>query len=289
MQEPTSARASNAGTLTLGEELRVHRMGFGAMRLCGPGVWGWPADREGALTVLRRAVELGVTFIDTAEAYGPGVNEEQIFQALHPYPEDLVVATKGGTTRSGPGQWGRDGRPERLKRSCEESLRRLGLDRIDLYQLHAVDRNVPFEEQIGALRELRDSGKIRLAGLSNVTLDQLQRAEAIVPIASVQNEYNVGTRISDPIVEYCERRGIAFISYFPLDGGDIDAIRALDPIARAHEATVWQVALAWLLARSSTMLVIPGTSSMQHLEENVAASSLRLSDDELAALDRVGR
>jgi pyridoxine 4-dehydrogenase len=289
MQEPSRSRNASNEILTLGEELRVHRLGFGAMRLCGPGVWGWPADRDNALAVLRRVVALGVTFIDTAEAYGPAVNEEQIFEALHPYPENLVIATKGGTTRSGPGQWGRDCRPQRLKHLCEQSLQRLGLDRIDLYQLHAVDRDVPFEDQIGALRDLRDAGKIRLVGLSNVTSDQLRRAEEIVPIASVQNEYNVGTRISDGIVDYCERKGMAFISYFPLDGGDMDAVAALRPIAQAHGATIWQIALAWLLARSPAIVAIPGTSSIAHLEENAAAASLRLSDDELASLDGIGR
>jgi aryl-alcohol dehydrogenase-like predicted oxidoreductase len=273
--------------ITIGGALRVNRMGFGAMRLCGSGIWGWPADRENALRVLRRAVELGVNFIDTADAYGPFVNEEQIAQALYPYPEGLVIATKGGSVRPGPGQWVRDGRPEHLKAACEGSLRRLRLSRIDLYQLHAVASNVPLEEQVGALRELRDQGKIRLVGLSNVELHQLQRAEEIVEIASVQNNYNVGNRVSEPVLRYCEAKGLAFIPYFPLDAGDIAALDVLRPIAVAHEATVFQIALAWLLRHSPAMLPIPGTSSLEHLEENVAAAQLELSEEEYEGLDRV--
>ncbi len=273
--------------ITIGGALRVNRMGFGAMRLCGPGIWGWPADRENALRVLRRAVELGVNFIDTADAYGPFVNEEQIAQALYPYPEGLVIATKGGSVRPGPGQWVRDGRPEHLKAACEGSLRRLRLSRIDLYQLHAVASNVPLEEQVGALRELRDQGKIRLVGLSNVELHQLQRAEEIVEIASVQNNYNVGNRVSEPVLRYCEAKGLAFIPYFPLDAGDIAALDVLRPIAAAREATVFQIALAWLLRHSPAMLPIPGTSSLEHLEENVAAAQLELSEEEYEGLDRV--
>ena len=278
---------NDAGTISLGNELTVNRMGFGAMRLCGQGVWGWPSDRENALRVLRRAVELGVNFIDTADAYGPYINEEQIAQALYPYPAGLVVATKGGSIRPGPSQWDRDGRPSHLAAACDASLRRLKVERIDLYQLHTVDPKVPFEEQIGALRELRDAGKIRFVGLSNVDLDQLKRAEAIVPIASVQNNYNVGNRLSEPVLEHCARNGIAFIPYFPLDGGDLTDINALEPIARAHDATIWQIGLAWLLAHSPAMLPIPGTSSLHHLEQNVAASHVVLRDDELAMLDRI--
>lgn len=278
---------ADTATIAIAQTLRVNRLGFGAMRLCGTGVWGWPADRENALRVLRGAVELGVNFIDTADAYGPHVNEEQIAQALHPYPGELVIATKGGSTRAGPGQWGRDGRPEHLKAACEGSLRRLRLERIDLYQLHAVDAAVPLEEQVGALRDLRDQGKVRCIGLSNVDLEQLQRAQAIVDIASVQNNYNVGNRFSEPVLEHCEANGIAFISYFPLDAGDIAEMEALTPIAAAHDATVFQVALAWLLRHSPAILPIPGTSSLQHLEENVATAKLSLSDAQLAALERV--
>lgn len=270
--------------LTFGSNLRAYRMGFGAMRLCGPGVWGWPDDRENALEVLRRAIELGITFIDTAEAYGPKINEEQVAQALHPYPDDLVIATKGGTTRSGPGQWGRDGRPQHLKTLCEESRKRLRVDAIALYQLHAVDERVPFEEQIGALKELKDAGTIRNVGLSNVSLDQLRAAEKIVPIASVQNSYNIGDRESDELVDYCAAHGMAFIPYFPLDGGDLETRSALEPIARELGATIWQVALAWLLRRSPNMLPIPGTSSIAHLEENVAAATLQLDDGQYERL-----
>jgi pyridoxine 4-dehydrogenase len=278
---------SDAATISIGDALRVHRLGFGAMRLCGRGVWGWPADRENAMRVLQRAIELGVNFIDTADAYGPEVNEEQIAQALWPYPHDLVIATKGGSTRGGPGDWGRDGRPSHLKEACDASLRRLRVDRIDLYQLHAVDPRVPFDEQIGALRDLRDAGKIRYAGLSNVTLDQLRSAQRTVEIVSVQNSYNVGDRESEPIVEYCQANGLTFIPYFPLDGGDLHAIEALAPVAAAHGATIWQVGLAWLLHRSTAILPIPGTSSLEHLEENVAAEQLELSDEEYRMLDTI--
>jgi pyridoxine 4-dehydrogenase len=277
------------GTITIGNELTVNRMGFGAMRLCGQGVWGWPEDRENALRVLRRAVELGVNFIDTADAYGPYVNEEQVAQALYPYPADLVIATKGGSIRPGPSQWDRDGRPSHLVEACDGSLRRLRVDRIDLYQLHAVDPKVPFAEQIGALRELQEQGKIRFIGLSNVDLEQLQRAQEIAPIASVQNNYNVGNRVSEPIVEYCAGNGIAFIPYFPLDGGDLADIGALASIAHAHGATIWQLGLAWLLAHSPAMLPIPGTSSVAHLEENVAASTITLSEEDIATLDRIAQ
>jgi pyridoxine 4-dehydrogenase len=274
-------------SIMIGADMTVHRLGYGAMRLCGPGIWGWPADRENALHVLRRAVELGVNFIDTAASYGPGVNEEQIAQALHPYPRGLVIATKGGTSRKGPGDWTRDGRPAQLVRDCEGSLRRLRIDRIDLYQLHAVDPKVPFDEQIGALRDLRDAGKIQHAGLSNVDLKQLQRAQRIVEIASVQNNYNVGNRYSEPVLDYCAKHGIAFIAYFPLDGGDIAAVNALTPIAAAHRATIWQVALAWLLAHSPALLPIPGTASLAHLDENVAAARLDLSDAEYRSLSQL--
>jgi pyridoxine 4-dehydrogenase len=225
--------------------------------------------------------------IDTAASYGPGVNEEQVAQALHPYPRGLVIATKGGTSRKGPGDWTRDGRPSQLVRDCEGSLRRLRVDRIDLYQLHAVDPKVPFDEQIGALRDLRDAGKIRHAGLSNVDLNQLQRAQRIVEIVSVQNNYNVGNRYSEPVLDYCAKHGIAFIAYFPLDGGDIAAVNALTPVAAAHRATIWQVALAWLLRHSPALLPIPGTSSLAHLDENVAAARLDLSDAEYRSLSQL--
>lgn len=257
-------------------------MGFGGMRLCGPGIWGWPQDRENALKVLRRAVELGINFIDTADSYGPEVNEEQIAQALYPYPDDLVIATKGGLTRGGPGKWERDCRPERLKACCDASLRRLKLDTIAIYQLHAIDTKVPLEDQVGALRELRDAGKIRHVGVSNVTLEQLQAAEKIVPIVSVQNPYNYAERRdNDGVIDYCEREGLAFLPYFPLNAGDVSDNSELQEIAERHDATVFQIALAWLLHRAKVMLPIPGTQSLQHLEENVAAASIKLDDDDL--------
>jgi pyridoxine 4-dehydrogenase len=274
-------------TISIGKALDVKRLGFGAMRLCGPRIWGWPADRENALRVLRRAVSLGVNFIDTADAYGPHVNEEQIAEALHPYSAGLVIATKGGSTRPGPGQWNRDGTPSHLEAACEGSLRRLRLERIDLYQLHAVDPKVPLEEQVGALRNLRDAGKIRFVGLSNVDLGELQRAERVVEIASVQNAYNVANRRSEPVLRYCEQKGIAFIPYFPLDAGDLHNVEALKPIAKAHDASVYQVGLAWLLAHSVAILPIPGTSSLEHLDENLRASAVRLNAQDLTALDRV--
>ncbi len=278
--------ASAAGTFQLGGELPVHRLGFGGMRLCGPGIWDWPADRDNALAVLMRAQEVGVNFIDTADAYGPEVNERQIAQALHPYAEGMVIATKGGVERPGPGVWESSARPERLRRCCDESLQRLRIEHIDLYQLHAPDPKVPLAEQIGTLAEMQETGKIRFIGVSNVTLDQLQEAQKYAEIVSVQNPYNVGNRHgNEKLVEYCERNGLAFIPYFPLDAGDVNAVTALQPIADAHGATTWQVALAWLLHRSPAMLPIPGTSSLAHLDENVAAASLKLSKDEYATLD----
>lgn len=274
-------------TISIGGALTVNRTGFGAMRLCGKHVWGWPEDRENALRVLRRAVELGVNFIDTADAYGPYVNEEQIAQALYPYPPGLAIATKGGSIRPGPTEWERDGRPEHLLEACEGSLRRLRLDCIDLYQLHAVDPEVPLEDQVGALRRLRDAGKIRWIGLSNVNLEQLRRAERVVEIASVQNNYNLGNRSSEPVLEHCQDNGIAFIPYFPLDAGDIGEIDGLEGVAAAHGATTFEVALAWLLRHSPATLPIPGTSSLEHLADNIAAAGLTLTDREYAALERV--
>ncbi len=275
-------------TITIGGDLRVHRMGYGAMRLTGPGIWGWPEDRENALRVLRRAVELGVTFIDTADAYGPEINEEEIATALHPYPEGLVIATKGGNTRPGPGKWEPDCRPERLKACCEQSLRRLKLDSIDLYQLHTVDPNVPFEEQVGALRDLREEGKIRHVGLSNVSFEELREAEEIVPIVSVQNRYNMMHRGGDNerIIDYCQERGMAFLPWFPLGAGDerITDNTEAQVVAKAHGVRVVQIALAWLLHRSPCILAIPGTSSIAHLEENMAAANIELNDEDLVRL-----
>jgi aryl-alcohol dehydrogenase-like predicted oxidoreductase len=256
------------------------------MRLCGPRIMGWPADRGNALRVLRRAVELGVNLIDTSDAYGPEVNELQIAEALHPYPEGLVVATKGGLVRDEDARWNRDGRPEHIRAACEGSLRRLRLERIDLYQLHAPDRNVPLEETVGELARLRKEGKIRHVGLSNVSADELERAGAIVPVASVQNRYSLADRGSEDVLEACEREGIAFLPWFPLATGSL-ARRGgwLDRVAAEHDATPAQVALAWLLHRSPVICPIPGTSSVEHLEENLRAGRLKLTAEDLAGVE----
>jgi aryl-alcohol dehydrogenase-like predicted oxidoreductase len=276
------------GTLTLGDR-EVHRLAFGAMRITGSGVWGPPADHDRALAVLRRAVELGVDLIDTADAYGPDVSEELIAEALHPYPDDLVVATKGGLERGGPGEWSRNGRPEHLREACEGSLRRLRVDRIDLYQLHSPDPDVPFEDSVGALKELQDEGKIRHVGLSNVHVGELEQARAIVDVVTVQNRFNLTDRHSEDVLDACERDGIGFFPWFPLAAGELAKPGGVvAQIAEAHDATPGQVALAWLLQRSPVMLPIPGTGSVDHLEENVAAAQLRLSDDEIASLDAAG-
>jgi aryl-alcohol dehydrogenase-like predicted oxidoreductase len=284
------ADAAKAGTFTIAGDLAVHRLGFGAMRITGDGVWGPPPDPEGAKAVLRRAVELNVNFIDTADSYGPHVSEELIAEALYGdggYPRGLVIATKGGLERTGPNQWPRNGRPEHLRRACEGSLRRLRLERIDLYQLHAPDPKVPYEESVGALKELQDEGKIRHIGVSNVTLAQLEVARGIVEVASVQNRYSLTDRGSEEVLERCERDGLAFIPYFPLGAGRIAAEGVLSEIARSHDATPYQVALAWLLARSPNMIPIPGTKSLQHLEENVAAAELELEPAEIDALNHL--
>jgi pyridoxine 4-dehydrogenase len=257
------------------------------MRLCGPGVWGEPEDPLAAEAVLRRAVELGIDLIDTADAYGPEVNERQISSALYPYPENLVIATKGGYTRQGPGRWRTNGKPKHLREACEGSLRRLKLNRIDLYQLHRPDSSIAFEDTVWALAELRDEGKIRHVGLSNVGVREIVRALDIVPIVSVQNRYNLTDRSSEAVIETCEREGLAFIPWYPLATGKLARPGGpLDEISTRHDATPAQVALAWLLARSPIMLPIPGTSSVEHLEENVAAADLRLTEEDLAALSR---
>jgi aryl-alcohol dehydrogenase-like predicted oxidoreductase len=278
----------SAGTFTPGGELTVRRLGFGTMRLTGEGIWGEPDDREEALRVLRRAVELGVNLIDTADSYGPEVAENVVAEALHPYPDDLVIATKGGLLRPGPGRWEADCRPEHLREACEGSLRRLRLDRIDLYQLHTVDPKVPFEKSVEAMASLREEGKVRLVGLSNVDVDQLEKALEIVPIVSVQNRYNLEYRRSEDMIEACEERGIGFIPWFPLATGKLaQPGGALDGIAARHDATPSQIALAWLLARSPVMLPIPGTSRVAHLEENLAAAQIELSEEEVAELSRL--
>lgn len=275
--------ASQAGTVNLCNELSVHRLGYGAMRLTGPGIWGAPKDRKAALAVLRRAVELGVNFIDTADSYGPHVSEELIAEALHPYPSDLVIATKGGWERPGPNQWTHNATPDQLRKAVEGSLKRLRLERIDLYQLHAPDNVVSFDVSVETLAELKREGKIRMVGLSNVTQEHIERARRIVPVASVQNRYSFADREWDYVVDYCERNGIVFIPWFPLGAGKV-AGEVLDQVTKAHQAGPTQVALAWLLQRSSVTLPIPGTSSIEHLEQNVAAASLRLKDEEYEEL-----
>jgi len=260
-------------------------MGFGAMRVCGPDVWGPPKDRPAAHRVLRRALALGVDFIDTADSYGPEVDEILIAEALHPYPKGLVIGTKGGLTRPSRHRWDENGRPDHLRRAVEGSLRRLKLERIDLYQFHAPDPAVPFAESMGALAELQRAGKIRHLGVSNVSVAELAEARRIAPIVSVQNEYNIADRRSDPVLAECERFGIAFLPWFPLGAGQCLAARKVKRVAKRRSVTPAQVALAWLLARSSVMLPIPGTSSAAHLEENVAAAGLTLSAEDLAELD----
>jgi aryl-alcohol dehydrogenase-like predicted oxidoreductase len=281
----TTTPAQRSGTFDIGGDLPVVRLGFGAMRLTGDGIWGEPADPDECIRVLRRATELGVTFLDTADSYGPFVSEQLIRRALHPYPEDVVIATKAGLTRHGPGIWRPLGRPEYLRQQCELSLRNLGVDRIDLYQLHRIDRTVPVEDQIGELVALRDEGKIRHIGLSEVTVDQLDRVSAMTSVATVQNRYNVGDREAEPLVSVCEERGIGFIPWYPMASGDLARPGGpLDSVARAHGATPSQLALAWLLRRSPVMLPIPGTSRVAHLEENVAAAEVDLTDAEMAGL-----
>jgi aryl-alcohol dehydrogenase-like predicted oxidoreductase len=275
--------AIEAGEISLGNEISVHRLGYGAMRLTGEGIWGPPKDRKTALAVLRRAAKLGVNFIDTADSYGPYVNEELIAEALSPYPAGLVLATKGGWNRPGPSQWTHDATPAHLREAVEGSLKRLRLDRIDVYQLHIPDPVVSFDSSVETLAELRREGKIRMVALSNVTQEHIERARRIVPIVSVQNRYSFADREWDYVVDYCERNGIVFIPWFPLGAGRI-AGEVLNQIAQAHRAAPTQVALAWLLRRSPMILPIPGTSSIEHLEQNVAAASLHLSEEDYVKL-----
>jgi len=283
-KKDVSARV--AGDVSLGGEISVHRLGFGAMRLTGEGIWGPPRDRKAALAVLRRAVELDVNFIDTADSYGPYVSEELIAEALFPYPAGVVIATKGGWNRPGPNQWTHDATPAHLRKAVEGSLKRMRMDRIDVYQLHIPDPVVSFEASVETLAQLRNEGKIRLIGLSNVTLEHIVRARRIVPIVSVQNRYSFADREWDYVVDYCDRTGIAFIPWFPLGAGKV-AGEVLNRIAQAHRASPTQVALAWLLRRSPIMLPIPGTSSIEHLDQNVAASSVRLAEEDYERLSRV--
>ena len=277
----------NVGTITFGEKT-VRRLGFGAMRITGPGIWGPPRDHDEAIAVLRRALELGVNLIDTADSYGPDVSEELIAEALHPYPADLLIATKGGLLRTGPGRWPPDGSPQHLREACEGSLRRLKLDAIDLYQLHRPDPKVPYERSVATLKELQDEGKIRHIGVSNVSLAQLETAREIVEVVSVQNRFNLTDRRSRDVLERCEELGIAFLPWAPFSAGELaEPGGPFERIAGAHDATPGQVALAWLLARSAVMVPIPGTSSVEHLEENLGTADIELSDDELAELESV--
>jgi pyridoxine 4-dehydrogenase len=278
-RKASSLSAASGGTISLGGDLTVNRLGYGAMRLTGEGIWGPPRNRAAALAVLRRAVELGVNFIDTADSYGPNVSEELIAEALAPYPKDLVIATKGGWNRPGPNQWTHDASPAHLRKAVEGSLKRLRLDRIDVYQLHIPDPLVPLDASIETLANMQSQGKIRLVGLSNVTVEHIERARKTTPIVSVQNRYSFADREWDNVVDYCERNGIAFIPWFPLGAGRV-AGRLLERIAKARKVKPIQIALAWLLKRSPIMLPIPGTSSIAHLEENVAAASLQLSEKE---------
>jgi aryl-alcohol dehydrogenase-like predicted oxidoreductase len=286
----SAAPAAAAGTLSIGGDLDVNRMGFGAMRITGPSVWGEPKDPREARSVLRRAVELGVNFIDTADAYGPEVSERLIAETLRPYPPGLVIATKGGLVRPGPSQWVPNGTPAHLRAACEQSLKRLGLERIDVYQLHHIDPNVPLEESLGELVRLQKEGKIRHIGVSNFKVDELIRARKIVTVVSVQNRYNVADRSSEDVLQYCTRERIAFIPWAPLARGESEALadkrhaEAFTAVATARSIDAFQLALSWLLARSPVMLPIPGTSSIAHLEENVAAANIRLSSKELAAI-----
>jgi pyridoxine 4-dehydrogenase len=276
--------ASGAGTVTLGDDLIVQRMGFGAMRLTGKGIWGEPRDRPESIRVLRRAMELGIDFIDTADSYGPMVSEEIIAEALHPYPEGLVIATKGGLERPGPDVWVPNGRPEYLRKQLEGSLRRLKLDRIDLWQLHRIDTAVPEREQFDAIREFQREGLVRHIGLSEVNVGQIERARQVLRIVSVQNRYNLTDREWEAELDYAEREGLAFLPWFPLSAGSLDETGPLARVAKKHGVTPYQIALAWLLARSPAMLVIPGTSSVGHLEENVLAAELTLDAEDVTAL-----
>ncbi|WP_148611474.1 aldo/keto reductase [Nocardioides rubriscoriae] len=281
--------AAPSGTFAIGGDLPVTRLGYGTMQLTGEGVWGWPADRDNALAVLRRAVELGITFFDTADSYGPVVAEQLLQEALYPYADDVVIATKAGLTRQGPGVWTPVGNPAYLRQQCEMSLRHLGLERIDLFQLHRIDPAVALEDQVGELVALRDEGKIRHIGLSEVSVEQLEMAQAIAPIATVQNLYNLAHRDAEALLDFCESNDIGFIPWFPLATGQLSGPDGvLGEAATQHDATPSQLALAWLLRRSPVMLPIPGTKSLEHLETNTAAASIELTDDEYDALTALG-
>jgi pyridoxine 4-dehydrogenase len=284
---PAPLEAGTNSLFRLGGDLSVNRLGFGAMRITGEGIWGWPPDRDNALKVVRRAIDLGVDLIDTADAYGPETSELLIAQALHPYPKDLVIATKGGLTRPGPGQWVPNGRPEYLTRCVENSLKRLQLERIDLYQLHRIDPKVPMEESLGALKKMQEAGKIRHVGLSEVSPEEIDRARRVLPIVSVQNQYNIGNRKWEKTLTYCEKEGLGFMPWSPIGGNGGLKDNALEAAARDYHASVVQLALAWLLHRSLAMLPIPGTSSVAHLEENMAAEKLKLTAEDWKRVDAI--
>lgn len=280
--------AKESGTFKLGGDLTVYRLGFGAMRITGPGIWGKPQNHDEAMAVLKRTIELGINFIDTADSYGPHVSERLIAEALYPYPSDLIIATKGGLLRPGPNQWVEDGDPKRLRKACEDSLKRLKLDRIDLYQLHRIDAKFPLEDQIGVFKELQQEGKIRHIGLSEVSVEQIKKVQSIVKVASVQNKYNLIERESGPVLEYCKKENIAFIPWFPLATGNLaKSGQVLDRIAKKFNAQPAQIALAWLLKKSPLMLPIPGTSSVKHLEENTASALIKLDDETMKELEKI--
>lgn len=286
----THANASASGTFMLGGDMKIHRLGFGAMRITGEGIWGEPRDPEKAKQVLRRALELGVNFIDTADSYGPEVSERLIAEALHPYPKELVIATKGGLTRSGPNRWAPVGRPEYLRQCVEISLRRLRVERIDLWQLHRIDPKVPVEESLGAIKELQNQGKIRHVGLSEVSPAEIEQAKKILPIVSAQNQYNLSNRQHEKTLQYCEKHKLGFIPWFPVAAGKLARGGGpLDKAAKQHQVTVAQLSLAWLLHHSPVMLPIPGTSSLEHLEENIAAATVNLKPEEWKNIEADGR
>lgn len=284
MAELETTHAGRSGTIDVGGDLTVNRLGFGAMRITGPGFWGPPADRDEAMALLRRAVDLGINFIDTADSYGPHISEELIGETLSPYPDDLVIATKGGLERTGPGRWPANGRPEHLIEACEGSLRRLKLDQIPLYQFHRPDPAVPLEDSIGALVTLKEQGKIRHIGLSNVREEQLRRAQRLTPIVSIQNRYNIIDRGSESLVDLCEQEQLVFLPWAPIQ--EVDGSRVVREVAERHNATPRQIVLAWLLARSPSMLPIPGTAVVSHLEDNVAAAAIALTPAEVDSLTR---
>jgi len=286
MKESAEINAAAGGTFTIGGDLTVNRMGYGAMRITGPGIWGPPKDRAEAVRVLKRAVDMGVNFIDTADSYGPHISEEIIAEALHPYPKELIIATKGGLERTGPNQWPVNGHPKHLKEVLAGSLKRLKLERIDLYQLHRFDPQVPVEDSLGVLKDAQDQGLIRHIGLSEVSVAQIKQAAALVDVVSVQNLYNFGNQRWGDVLSWCEENEVAFIPWYPLDAGNLAAEKVLKKVAEKHKATEYQVALAWLLQVSPATLLIPGTSSVSHLEENIAAVNIRLDEEDLKTLPR---